>query len=270
MSVKEASWRSRDRRCGLIEEEEERMNGAQLREKMRTGGAGIRHDDQSGPQPPLGRPSSGGSGSTTSSSTPSIRPPGTSGDSRSGAGLPGCRSVSGLSASKTPSHTPRSWRSCRFFTGVLGALLRENRTRRAELLNESARFSATAEREFALPRARCRAVSQRGQPSVSRTAQQRCRGHYWHRERSGSREPRRHPERRRNRAIFIGLGHLSVSLGIPDEYTHPRFVEDTDDIIFSPRSSGVLLGGHWQTEELVNFWMARGSRWISTAPTCAR
>lgn len=63
-------------------------------------------------------------------------------------------------------------------------------------------------------------------------------------------------------AIFIGPNDLSVSLGIPDQYAHDRFVEATDHIISTAQKRGVPAGGHWQTQEQVHFWMQKGSRWI--------
>jgi 2-keto-3-deoxy-L-rhamnonate aldolase RhmA len=63
-------------------------------------------------------------------------------------------------------------------------------------------------------------------------------------------------------AIFIGPNDLSVSLGVPDDYTNPKFVEATDYIISTAQQHGIPAGGHWQTREQVQFWMDKGSRWI--------
>lgn len=63
-------------------------------------------------------------------------------------------------------------------------------------------------------------------------------------------------------AIFIGPNDLSVSLGVPDDYTNPKFVEATDYIISTAQQRGIPAGGHWQTREDVQFWMGKGSRWI--------
>ncbi len=63
-------------------------------------------------------------------------------------------------------------------------------------------------------------------------------------------------------AIFIGPNDLSITLGIPDEYAHPRFVEAVDHIIGTAQARGVAAGGHWQTEEDVTRWMAKGSRFV--------
>ncbi len=63
-------------------------------------------------------------------------------------------------------------------------------------------------------------------------------------------------------AIFIGPNDLSVSLGVPDQYTHPKFIEATDYIISTAQGRGIPAGGHWQTQDQVNYWMQKGSRWI--------
>lgn len=63
-------------------------------------------------------------------------------------------------------------------------------------------------------------------------------------------------------AIFIGPNDLSVSLGVPDEYTHPKFVEATEHIISTSQKRGIPAGGHWQMREQVHYWLERGSRWI--------
>lgn len=63
-------------------------------------------------------------------------------------------------------------------------------------------------------------------------------------------------------AIFIGPNDLTISLGIPDEYDHPRFIEAVEHIIKTAQGRGLPAGGHWQTEENVNRWQGKGSRFI--------
>jgi 4-hydroxy-2-oxoheptanedioate aldolase len=63
-------------------------------------------------------------------------------------------------------------------------------------------------------------------------------------------------------AIFIGPNDLSITLGVPDEYDHPRFVEVVEHIIGTAQARGIPAGGHWQVEEQVDRWMGRGSRFI--------
>ena len=63
-------------------------------------------------------------------------------------------------------------------------------------------------------------------------------------------------------AIFIGPNDLSITLGIPDQYDHPRFVETVEHIITTSQARGIPAGGHWQVEEQIDFWMAKGSRFV--------
>jgi 2-keto-3-deoxy-L-rhamnonate aldolase RhmA len=63
-------------------------------------------------------------------------------------------------------------------------------------------------------------------------------------------------------AIFIGPNDLSVSLGAPDAYDDPKFIEATDYIISTAQKRGIPAGGHWQTPEHVHYWIEKGSRWI--------
>ncbi len=63
-------------------------------------------------------------------------------------------------------------------------------------------------------------------------------------------------------AIFIGPNDLSISLGVPDDYAHQKFVAATERIISTSQARGIPAGGHWQTPDLVNYWQERGSRWI--------
>jgi len=63
-------------------------------------------------------------------------------------------------------------------------------------------------------------------------------------------------------AIFIGPNDLSITLGVPDQYAHPRFIEATERIIAAAQARGIPAGGHWQTEEDVERWMAKGSRFV--------
>jgi 2-keto-3-deoxy-L-rhamnonate aldolase RhmA len=62
--------------------------------------------------------------------------------------------------------------------------------------------------------------------------------------------------------IFVGPNDLSISMGIPDEYDNPRFIETMDYIVRTASARGVAAGAHWHSEELVHFWMNRGSRFV--------
>lgn len=63
-------------------------------------------------------------------------------------------------------------------------------------------------------------------------------------------------------AIFIGPNDLSITLGVPDEYDHPQFIETAERIINTAQARGIPAGGHWQVEEQIDYWMAKGSRFI--------
>lgn len=63
-------------------------------------------------------------------------------------------------------------------------------------------------------------------------------------------------------AIFIGPNDLSITLGVPDEYDNPKFLEATEYIIATAQKYGIPAGGHWQTEKDVERWMGKGSRFI--------
>jgi 4-hydroxy-2-oxoheptanedioate aldolase len=63
-------------------------------------------------------------------------------------------------------------------------------------------------------------------------------------------------------AIFIGPNDLSITLGIPDQYTNPTFGEAVEYIINTAQARGIPAGGHWFREELVQHWLDQGSRFI--------
>ncbi len=62
--------------------------------------------------------------------------------------------------------------------------------------------------------------------------------------------------------IFIGPNDLSVSMGLPDEPTHPEFERTVRYIIETAEARGVAAGGHWFSAEQVQQWQAVGSRFI--------
>lgn len=62
--------------------------------------------------------------------------------------------------------------------------------------------------------------------------------------------------------IFIGPNDLSIQLGVPDDYAHPKFVEATQYIIDTAQKRGIAAGGHFQTEPLIEQWIGRGSRFV--------
>ncbi len=62
--------------------------------------------------------------------------------------------------------------------------------------------------------------------------------------------------------IFIGPNDLSITLGIPDDFRNPLFIEAYEHIVNTAQARGIPAGGHLFNAELVDFWMDRGSRFI--------
>ncbi len=63
-------------------------------------------------------------------------------------------------------------------------------------------------------------------------------------------------------AIFIGPNDLSITLGIPDDYTNPKYIEAHQYIIETANKHGLPAGGHMFRQDLVEFWMNKGSRFL--------
>ena len=63
-------------------------------------------------------------------------------------------------------------------------------------------------------------------------------------------------------AIFVGPNDLSISLGVPDQYDHPRYEEALRKIIAACQRHGVPVLIHHQTVALSQKWLAEGARWV--------
>jgi 2-keto-3-deoxy-L-rhamnonate aldolase RhmA len=63
-------------------------------------------------------------------------------------------------------------------------------------------------------------------------------------------------------AIFIGPNDLSVSLGVPDQYDHPRYVEAVEHVIGAAQSRGIPAGPHCFDEPMLAAWLERGARFV--------
>jgi 4-hydroxy-2-oxoheptanedioate aldolase len=61
-------------------------------------------------------------------------------------------------------------------------------------------------------------------------------------------------------AIMIGPNDLSVSLGVPDELEHPRYVEAVEHVVNACQQRGVAAGPHCLTEKQLLFWQGKGAR----------
>jgi 4-hydroxy-2-oxoheptanedioate aldolase len=63
-------------------------------------------------------------------------------------------------------------------------------------------------------------------------------------------------------AIFVGPNDLSVSMGIPDEYDHPRYVEAVEHVIRTAQARGIPAGPHCFNEEALVKWIKTGMRFV--------
>jgi 2-keto-3-deoxy-L-rhamnonate aldolase RhmA len=64
-------------------------------------------------------------------------------------------------------------------------------------------------------------------------------------------------------AVLIGPADLSVSLGVPGEFQHPRMVETIEAIRDSSIRLGVAPGLHARSSALAKFWRDRGMLFLS-------
>lgn len=64
-------------------------------------------------------------------------------------------------------------------------------------------------------------------------------------------------------AVQIGPHDLSASLGVPEQYAHPRFIEAVDHIVTQARAAGVGAGIHfWDSMEQEIRWARLGANLI--------
>jgi 2-dehydro-3-deoxyglucarate aldolase/4-hydroxy-2-oxoheptanedioate aldolase len=64
-------------------------------------------------------------------------------------------------------------------------------------------------------------------------------------------------------AVLIGPGDLSISLGVPGEFDHPRFVAAVETIRDRCDRAGIAPGMHMRSLELGRQWRGRGFRLVS-------
>lgn len=64
-------------------------------------------------------------------------------------------------------------------------------------------------------------------------------------------------------AVLIGPADLSISLGVPGEFQHPRMVETIEAIRDSCRRHGIAPGIHMRSPALAKFWIEHGMRFVS-------
>ena len=63
-------------------------------------------------------------------------------------------------------------------------------------------------------------------------------------------------------AIMIGPADLSISLGVPDEFQHPKMVAAMDAVRDSCERHRVAPGTQTRTPDLARFWRDRGMRFL--------
>lgn len=63
-------------------------------------------------------------------------------------------------------------------------------------------------------------------------------------------------------AAFVGPNDLSIQLGVPRDYHHPRYLEAVERIHATCRAQGVPLVIHFFTFEMAEPWIAKGIRFI--------
>jgi 2-dehydro-3-deoxyglucarate aldolase/4-hydroxy-2-oxoheptanedioate aldolase len=64
-------------------------------------------------------------------------------------------------------------------------------------------------------------------------------------------------------AVLIGPGDLSISLGVPGDFSHPTFVAAVEKIRERCDRAGIAPGIHMRTLELGRQWSGRGLRLFS-------
>ena len=63
-------------------------------------------------------------------------------------------------------------------------------------------------------------------------------------------------------AVMIGPADLSISLGVPGDFQHPKMVEAMEAVRDSCDRHGIAPGTQTRTPELGRFWKERGMRFL--------
>jgi 2-dehydro-3-deoxyglucarate aldolase/4-hydroxy-2-oxoheptanedioate aldolase len=70
-------------------------------------------------------------------------------------------------------------------------------------------------------------------------------------------------------AVMIGPADLSISLGVPGDFQHPKMVEAMEAIRDSCNKRGIAPGTQTRTLPLAQFWKERGMRFLGTGSEAA-
>jgi 2-keto-3-deoxy-L-rhamnonate aldolase RhmA len=65
--------------------------------------------------------------------------------------------------------------------------------------------------------------------------------------------------------VMIGPADLSISLGIPGQFDHPRLIEAVDKVIERCNAHGVAPGIQTRGTAMAKFWADRGMRFVGVA-----
>jgi len=63
-------------------------------------------------------------------------------------------------------------------------------------------------------------------------------------------------------AVMIGPADLSISLGVPGDFQHPKMVEAMEAVRDTCERRGIAPGTHTRNPALARFWKARGMRFL--------
>src|SRR5205807_7502068 len=64
-------------------------------------------------------------------------------------------------------------------------------------------------------------------------------------------------------AVMIGPADLSISLGVPGEFDHPKMIQTIELVKESCLKHGVATGIHLRALALAKFWKERGMKFLS-------
>ena len=70
-------------------------------------------------------------------------------------------------------------------------------------------------------------------------------------------------------AVMIGPADLSISLGVPGDFQHPKMVEAMEAVRESCNKRGIAPGTQTRTLPLAQFWKERGMRFLGTGSEAA-
>ena len=65
-------------------------------------------------------------------------------------------------------------------------------------------------------------------------------------------------------AVMVGPADLSISLGVPGQFEHPKLVEAIEKIRASCEAHGVAPGIHMRSLAMAKIWKDRGMKFLST------